>query len=64
MMVRLFLWIVFIYVIYRLIRSSIQSAVNRGIKDYEVRKEARERKDKEVKIDRKNVEDAKFKDLP
>lgn len=64
MMVRLFLWIVFIYIVYRLVRNSIQSAVNRGIKDYELRKEAREHRDKEVKIDRKKVEDAKFKDLP
>lgn len=62
-MIRLLLWLIVIYFVYRFVRNSIQSAVNRGIKDYEVRKESQQRKEKEVKIDRKNVEDAKFRDL-
>jgi len=57
------LWIIFFIMVYRIIRSSIQTAVNRGIKDYETRKDARRRKEKEIKIDRKKIEDAKFKDL-
>ena len=57
------LWVVLILVVYRIIRNSIQTAVNRGIRDYEARSESKRRKEKEIKIDRKKIEDAKFKDL-
>ena len=63
MIERLIVWTILIYFVYRLIRGAIQSAVNRGIKDYEVRKDTQRRKEKEIKIDRNKVEDAKFKDL-
>jgi hypothetical protein len=63
MIERLLLWIILIYVVYLLIRGAVQNAVNKGIRDYEARKEAQQHKQKEIKIDRKKVEDAKFKDL-
>jgi cell division protein FtsB len=63
MIERLVLWIILFYFIYRLIRAAIQSAVNKGIRDYEAHKESQRHKEKEVTIDRKKVEDAKFKDL-
>jgi len=64
MIERLILWTILFYFVYRLIKGAIERAVNRGIKDYEVRKETQRQKEKEVKVDRKKVEDAKFKDLP
>lgn len=63
MIEELLLWAIFFYIVYRVIKSSIRSAVNRGMRDYEARKESQQRKEKEVKIDRSKVEDAKFKDL-
>ncbi len=63
MIERLLLWIILIYIVYLIIRSAVQNAVNKGIRDYEARKESQQRKQKEIKIDRKNVEDAKFKDI-
>ncbi len=62
-MLRIFVWIVLFYLVYRFIRVTIQSAVKKGIKDYEAQKETQRRKEKEVRVERKNVEDAKFKDL-
>ncbi|MFZ1082564.1 MAG: hypothetical protein WAO19_11645 [Candidatus Kryptoniota bacterium] len=56
-------WIVFFFVVYRIIRTSIRTAVNRGIRDYEARQDSQRRKEKEIKIDREKIEDAKFKDL-
>lgn len=63
MVIDFFLWIVFFYVVYRIIRNLIQSAVKRGIVDYEAHKEAQRRKEKEIKIDSKKIQDADFKDL-
>ena len=63
MIEKLLFWIVLIYIVYLIVRGAVQNAVNKGIKDYEARKESQQRKQKEIKIDRKNVEDAKFKDL-
>lgn len=63
MIERLLLWIVLIYIVYLIIRGAVQNAVNKGIRDYEARKESQRSKQKEVKIDRKKVEDAKFKDI-
>ena len=63
MIERLLLWIILIYIVYLIIRGAVQNAVNKGIRDYEARKESQQRKQKEIKIDRKKVEDAKFKDL-
>jgi hypothetical protein len=56
-------WIFFFYALYRFIRSAIQGAVQRGIHDYEKRQEKQRRSDKEIKIDRKKIEDAKYEDL-
>ena len=64
MIEKLLLWIIFIYIVYRLIKSAVQNAVNKGIRDYEARKESQARKEKEIKVDRSRVEDAKFKDIP
>ena len=63
MIEKLLLWIILIYIVYLIIRGAVQNAVNKGIRDYEARKESQERKQKEIKIDRKKVEDAKFKDI-
>jgi len=63
MIEELILWVIFFYIIYRLIRTAVRSAVNKGIRDYEARRESQQRKEKEIKIDRNKVEDAKFKDL-
>jgi len=63
MIIRLLIWIVFIYAIYHFIRSAIRSAVNKGIRDYEARKESERIKQKEVKVNRKNIDDAKYEDL-
>ncbi len=62
-MIDLILWLLFIYVIVQLVRGLVRNAVHRGIRDYERQKEAHEKKEKEVKIDRSKIEDAKFKDL-
>lgn len=56
-------WIFFFYALYRFIRSAIQGAVQRGIRDYEKRQDKQRHSEKEVKIDRKNIEDAKYEDL-
>ena len=63
MIIRLIIWIIFFYFIYRFIRGAIQSAVNRGIRDYETKKEKQQRKEMEVKVDRSKIEDAKYKDI-
>lgn len=63
MMLRFIIWVVLFYLVYRFIRITIQGAVKKGIRDYEAQKETQRRKEKEVRIDRKKVEDAKFKDL-
>lgn len=57
------IWILFFYALYRFIRSAIRNAVKRGIRDYEIQKEEKHRSENEVKIDRKNIEDAKYEDL-
>jgi len=63
MIEKFLLWIILIYIVYLIIRSAVQNAVNKGIRDYEARKESQRQKQKEIKIDRKKVEDAKFKDI-
>ncbi len=63
MMIEALIWIFFIYAVFRFIRSAIQNAVRRGIKDYETRKEKESRSRNEVKIDRKKIEDAKYEDI-
>lgn len=63
MMIEALIWIFFIYAVFRFIRSAIQSAVRRGIKDYETQKEKENRSRNEVKIDRKKIEDAKYEDI-
>ncbi len=62
-MLEAIIWIFFFYALYRFIRSAIQGAVQRGIRDYERQKENQHHGEKEVKIDRKNIEDAKYEDL-
>ncbi len=57
------IWIFFFYALYRFLRSAIQGAVQRGIRDYEVKKERERHKENEIKIDRKKIEDAKYEDL-
>jgi len=61
--IEFFLWIIFFIVVYRIIKNTIQNAVNRGIRDYEAQKEARRRKEKEITVDQKKIQDADFKDL-
>ncbi|MGO9482753.1 MAG: hypothetical protein ACLP05_13365 [Candidatus Kryptoniota bacterium] len=56
-------WIIFFFFVYRIIRTLIRVSVNKGIRDYEARKESERRKEKEIKIDSEKIEDAKFKDL-
>jgi hypothetical protein len=63
MIERLILWIILFYIVYRVLKAVVGSAVNKGIRDYETRKKEQQRKEKEIKVDRKNVEDAEFKDL-
>lgn len=62
-MIRLIIWIVFIYAIYYFIKTAIRGAVNKGIRDYEARKETESKKRREVKVDRRDIEDAKYEDL-
>ncbi len=62
-MLEALVWIFFFYALYRFIRSAIQGAVQRGIRDYEKRQEKQQHNEKEVKIDRKKIEDAKYEDL-
>ncbi len=57
------IWIFFFYALYRFIRSAIQGAVNKGIRDYAIQKKKQEHRKNEVKIDRKKIEDAKYEDL-
>ncbi len=62
-MIELILWLLLLYIVYKVVKGLIRSAVNKGIRDYEIQKEAREKKEKEVKIDRGNIEDAHYEDL-
>lgn len=62
-MVRIIIWLLLFYVLYLVIRSLVRNAVKRGIRDYEAQKEEQHRKEKEVKIDRNNIEDAHYEDL-
>ena len=62
-MIKFIIWIVFFYAVYHFIRTAIRSEVNKRIKDFEAKKESQRRKQKEIKIDRKNIEDAKYEDL-
>jgi hypothetical protein len=57
------IWIFFFYALYRFIRTAIQGAVNRGIRDYENQRQKQEHRKSEIKIDRKKIEDAKYEDL-
>lgn len=63
MMLEALIWIFFFYALYRFIRSAIRQAVRKGIRDYETQKEEKHHSDNEIKIDRKNIEDAKYEDL-
>ncbi|MCL4540427.1 MAG: hypothetical protein M1378_12665 [Bacteroidetes bacterium] len=62
-MIEALIWIFFFYALYRFIRSSIHNAVKKGIRDYETQKEEERHSQNEVKIDRKDIEDAKYEDL-
>ncbi len=62
-MIRFIIWIVFFYAVYHFIRTAIRGAINKGIKDHEIQKESQRRKEKEIKIDRKDIEDAKYEDI-
>ncbi len=57
------IWLFFFYALFRFIRSAIRNAVRKGIKDYEMQNEEKRHSENEVKIDRKNIEDAKYEDL-
>ncbi len=62
-MLEALIWIFFFYALYRFIRSAIQNAVRRGIRDYENQKEKQRHHENEVKIDPKKIEDAKYEDI-
>ncbi len=62
-MLRIIIWLLLFYVLYRIIRGLVRNAVNKGIRDYEAQKEEQHRKEKEIKIDRSNIEDAHYEDL-
>ena len=62
-MFEVLIWIFFFYALYRFIRSAIRGAVQKGIRDYENRKEEQHHSENEIKIDRKKIEDAKYEDL-
>lgn len=62
-MLEALVWIFFFYALYRFIRSAIRAAVRRGIKDYENEKEKEHHSENEIKVDRKNIQDAKYEDL-
>lgn len=62
-MLRFIIWLLFFYILYLVIKGLIRGAVRKGIRDYEARKEAQIRKEKEVKIDRRDIEDADYEDL-
>lgn len=62
-MLEVLVWIFFFYALYRFIRSAIQGAVRKGIRDYENQKEEQHHSENEIKVDRKNIEDAKYEDL-
>lgn len=63
MILEALIWIFFFYALYRFIRSAIRNAVSRGIRDYEIQKEEKHRSENEIKVDRKDIEDAKYEDL-
>lgn len=62
-MIEALIWIFFFYAVFRFIRSAIQGAVQKGIRDYENKKDRQHRSENEIKIDRKKIEDAKYEDL-
>lgn len=63
MIIDALIWLFFFYALYRFIRSAIRNAVRKGIRDFEIQKEEQHHSENEVKIDRKDIEDAKYEDL-
>jgi uncharacterized protein YicC (UPF0701 family) len=63
MIIEALIWLFFIYAVFRFVRSAIQNAVRRGIRDYEVQKENQQRSQNEVKVDPKKIQDADYEDL-
>ncbi len=63
MIIDALIWIFFFYALYRFIRSAVRNAVRRGMRDYRPPTEEQHHSKNEIKVDRKDIEDAKYEDL-